>query len=335
MKGKVYLITNTVNGKAYVGLTRRNLSVRFSGHVTDARLGKGSDKSLRAAIRQFGGENFSITLLDTANDLKSLAVLEILYIEKYDTVFPNGYNLNRGGSASDGRRLVVLEGSEYWSFAEIADAYSILPITLQKRMQSGRWSIEQAAGIVPPPSRERAGIKFVVGGIEYSSISAAAKAHNVDKRTIATRIKQLGWTPDQAFELVDRPKFIVGLNEFGSVTAASAYYGLSAKAVDSRLRLGWSIDETFGLLERSETKKRGRKKGSTIGHLVSIEGVVYQSTSQAAKALNIKLGTFSYRLRKGWTPDQASGKTPAPQNNKRVKVLSVNGVDYNSIPALA
>ncbi len=36
MKYQLYLVTNTVNGKRYVGQTIQRLSVRWSGHVSKA-----------------------------------------------------------------------------------------------------------------------------------------------------------------------------------------------------------------------------------------------------------------------------------------------------------
>ena len=50
--GVVYLITNTVNGKVYVGQTINGLSKRWKGHKNDVR--KGSQNPLHRAIRCTG-----------------------------------------------------------------------------------------------------------------------------------------------------------------------------------------------------------------------------------------------------------------------------------------
>ena len=110
-------------------------------HVRAAEAGKGSATSLQQAIRDFGASTFSIRLLANAETLEELAALEVHYIRIHNSLAPNGYNLNRGGALQEGRQLRIVEGEEYWSLAELADAYGILPITLQKRMQSGRWTL--------------------------------------------------------------------------------------------------------------------------------------------------------------------------------------------------
>ena len=101
-------------------------------HVKNAERGKGSSLSLQHAIREFGVGAFSIELLATAKTLKDLAALEIEHIRLHASLAPDGYNLNRGGSFQEGAILRIVEGEEYWSLAELADAYGILDITLQK-----------------------------------------------------------------------------------------------------------------------------------------------------------------------------------------------------------
>ncbi|MGY3235636.1 hypothetical protein ACVMAJ_002526 [Bradyrhizobium sp. USDA 4448] len=126
--GKVYLISNKRNSKVYVGITRRTTDYRPYNHVKTAEAGKGSAGSLQQAIRDFGAGAFAIKLLATAKTLAELASLEVHYIGVYNSLAPNGYNLNRGGAVQEGRQLRIVEGEEYWSLAELADAYGILRI---------------------------------------------------------------------------------------------------------------------------------------------------------------------------------------------------------------
>jgi hypothetical protein len=69
--GKVYLITNNRNSKAYIGITRRTTDYRMSMHVRAAEAGKGSTASLQQAIREFGQSAFSIRLLATAKTIRA------------------------------------------------------------------------------------------------------------------------------------------------------------------------------------------------------------------------------------------------------------------------
>ena len=88
----IYVITNLLNGKKYVGQTTRTLEERFSEHkfCKDSYIGK--------AIRKYGEENFKAEVLEECSTLEELNEREKYWIAKLNTLVPNGYNLNGGGS---------------------------------------------------------------------------------------------------------------------------------------------------------------------------------------------------------------------------------------------
>lgn len=93
--GVVYLITNTINNKKYVGITTRNISDRFKEHCkANSYIGK--------AIRKYGKNNFVIQILDMAHSKEDLFDLEVKYISNYNS-YRDGYNQTIGG---DGASLV-------------------------------------------------------------------------------------------------------------------------------------------------------------------------------------------------------------------------------------
>lgn len=90
----IYLVTNLINGKKYVGKTSKTIEERWKAHVCNAR---GSlNTYLCNAIRKYGADNFSITKLAEAQDEYELNALEVKFIEDLDT-HNTGYNLTRGG----------------------------------------------------------------------------------------------------------------------------------------------------------------------------------------------------------------------------------------------
>lgn len=89
MNGKVYLITNLINDKQYVGITSRTMKQRFDEHCK-------ADSYIGRAIRKHGKNNFSITRIDGDSDWGKLCEKEIYYIKKYDS-FNNGYNQTLDG----------------------------------------------------------------------------------------------------------------------------------------------------------------------------------------------------------------------------------------------
>lgn len=92
----IYKITNLINNKIYIGLTKKSIESRFYHHKYTATNGKGY--YLHNSMRKYGVDNFEIELLDWAEDLKTLKEKEIFYIKEYKTTDPNyGYNLTLGG----------------------------------------------------------------------------------------------------------------------------------------------------------------------------------------------------------------------------------------------
>ena len=93
-KGSIYLITNKVNNKKYVGQTCKTINARFSEHIRKAKI-TNIEYPIQSAIRKYGKSNFSIKLIEKCF-LDELDKREIYYIDLYNT-YENGYNATRGG----------------------------------------------------------------------------------------------------------------------------------------------------------------------------------------------------------------------------------------------
>jgi len=98
-KGHVYVATNRVNGKQYVGLTTTSLERRKWFHRQTAESGGGT--SLHAAIRRFGWEAFDWKILHSARSPHELAQQERHWIKSLGTRYPDGYNHTAGGELPD------------------------------------------------------------------------------------------------------------------------------------------------------------------------------------------------------------------------------------------
>jgi hypothetical protein len=115
--GEIYYLENKINGKGYVGqaccFTGKNNKKwgsinRWKSHIKEAY----SDKKdrcqlLNQAIRKYNESNFELNILGKFH-LNNLDNYEKKYIKEYDTLVPNGYNLNEGGKGgkdSDDTRL--------------------------------------------------------------------------------------------------------------------------------------------------------------------------------------------------------------------------------------
>ena len=87
---KIYLITNLLNLKQYVGVTKFSLEERFLQHTKRGFF-------LTEAIQKYGEQKFSIELIEEFKTPEQSYELEIFYIKEYNTKAPNGYNLTDGG----------------------------------------------------------------------------------------------------------------------------------------------------------------------------------------------------------------------------------------------
>jgi group I intron endonuclease len=96
--GYIYLITNKVSGKQYVGQTIcKDVEKRWRQHKKCD--GKTIGRYLQAAYNKYGIDNFKFQIICICFD-EDCNKFEEDYIKKFNTLVPNGYNLREGGMNS-------------------------------------------------------------------------------------------------------------------------------------------------------------------------------------------------------------------------------------------
>jgi hypothetical protein len=113
MIGNLYLISNSINNKVYVGKTYEALDKRFSEHKRESK--KQLTRPLYKAMNKHGADNFNIELIGTFIQ-GELEEYEQVAIAEFDS-FTNGYNATLGG---DGKRYLTITD------AEIINTYTVL-----------------------------------------------------------------------------------------------------------------------------------------------------------------------------------------------------------------
>ncbi len=121
----IYVITEQVTGRQYVGVTGQTVQARFTGHLYDAmsrtkarRPGSLAEAIIRTVASGVAyRQAFSVRRLDTAEDPAAARMLEAAWIAQLGTAAPAGFNLMPGGSSLGGpanaRPIVVSdEGGE-------------------------------------------------------------------------------------------------------------------------------------------------------------------------------------------------------------------------------
>lgn len=126
--GIIYIIVNKVNGKVYIGQTRKSLSERMRHHFSEWE----TCTKLKEAIRLFGKENFIYNVLEMVHYSK-LNEVEVKYIKQYNSI-ENGYNVKNGNTEFRGRTIhslksiekdVIKDYNDNMSIQDISEKYSI------------------------------------------------------------------------------------------------------------------------------------------------------------------------------------------------------------------
>ena len=115
----IYVITNDINNKKYVGKTSLTIKERFAEHLRDCRKTTEEKRPLYDAINKYGAEHFHIEEIEKTIDDITASERENYYINKLRTYVGfddcQGYNATYGG---DGKRL--------YDYKQLAEAYKKL-----------------------------------------------------------------------------------------------------------------------------------------------------------------------------------------------------------------
>lgn len=134
MEGYIYLVTNLINGKKYVGKTSSTPEQRFKNHVNDSfRQYKRCNSALHDAIRKYGSEYFEVKQLEKC-DINILNEREIYWIRYYNT-YKDGYNSTLGGDGSmvyemPSKEDIIQSITESKNITDLCKRYGIYQYTL-------------------------------------------------------------------------------------------------------------------------------------------------------------------------------------------------------------
>ncbi len=229
----IYKITNTVNGKCYIGQTTRSLEIRFQEHLSD----KSHCKKLVNAIAKYGKENFTIDLIQEISNIQELNQKEKNEILKNNSV-DNGYNILSGGN---NRKLTLetkikisksLKGKKKpIGFIETLKKFSEKPVYQYDKM--GNYinsfaSIEEARKKI---NTLKANISKVCNGFRKSAGGFQWKWFQVDKiKEIASNQPRGRSGPGKkAVALLDSKKNI--LEKYNSISEAAKKHNVSFGAI--------------------------------------------------------------------------------------------------------
>lgn len=189
----IYLITNKINNKQYIGQTVRTVQERWHQHISQAY--RYSDNCyLHNAIRKYGKDNFIITTIEEIENINILDDREIYWIQYYNTYAPNGYNLTLGGNGvrKYDHELIQQRWSEGKSSLEIRQEFNISSSALQNILHKYEDYCQEES-----IRRSKIPNAIAIGQYDLSdkliqvfpSIKAAARAMDVTDMAIGRAVK--------------------------------------------------------------------------------------------------------------------------------------------------
>ena len=128
MSSGIYKITNLINGKIYIGQST-NIEERWKKEKQRAFYKNSIEyNSPRSQdFREYGLENFTFEIVENIdpNNKKLLAEKEVYYIDLYNSLYPKGYNLTRGGTHACSQKLSLSQVEEITSLLKNTDLTNI------------------------------------------------------------------------------------------------------------------------------------------------------------------------------------------------------------------
>lgn len=88
----IYKVTNKINGKVYIGQTTQKLEKRWKDHCK-----KSNKSAISLAVSKYGEENFKIKQILVCESVEQMNKREVMCIKMFNSLFPNGYNIEIGG----------------------------------------------------------------------------------------------------------------------------------------------------------------------------------------------------------------------------------------------
>lgn len=240
----VYMHTNKINGKKYVGITSKEPKKRWHGGS-----GYKNNKHFYQAIQKYGWNSFEHEVVSSGLTAEEAGEMEKFLIKQYKTTDSEyGYNICAGG------QLNILPESSYKKISEANRGRKVSDDTKKKREKN------------PPKAN-----KVICDGIEFVSISECAKYYNVDSKKMRAWLIGTRFVPE---EFVDMKLHYKGVEceyeeqyasrkwvycdgkEFPTAVACAEYFHVPIGTLGSWLRGRYNMPQEYVQKNLHEFKKK-------------------------------------------------------------------------------
>lgn len=267
--GIIYCITNKINNKMYIGQTARLLQERWKDHLESAR-DLNNMRPLYKAMRKYGVENFSITIIEECPD-SQLNSREQYWIDQKQTwiaKYPNnGYNLTQGGN----------NGTKYsYDYIRLLYNNGMTQSEIKQELQCDPWVIRQALTtdntITESDKQARRHVAAVQG-----------------QQRIMKQVQAIDPTTNEIYKT------------FNSITEASKFFNIDHSCISAAIRKGKPHKCKNYYWEYCNPNDAARNTVSVVSIDINTnEEVVYSSIAEAARQCKLNSSNIIEAIHKDW-----------------------------------
>ena len=189
--GYIYIIKNKVDNKCYIGQTiEKDINTRWNKHKRN--INSDGCPALYGAFRKYGLNNFDFKIICICFD-EACDDLETYYISKFNSIAPNGYNLESGGNKN---KIFHPETRIKISIALTGKKHSEERKLKNSNSQKGKILTEESKQKM---SKSRIGKKLNLTDEQKQNRSNRLKGHLVSEKTkqkVAEANRNRTWTDE-------------------------------------------------------------------------------------------------------------------------------------------
>ena len=191
----LYVITNLVNGKRYVGITT-NPKQRWCHHGSGIQV-------IARAIKKYGKTNFEFDIWYGGLEYQ-IKMMEYKFIALLKTKVPNGYNVTDGKEGALGHKH-TLETLKKMSLSHVGKKNClghVLSVETRRKMSVSRKGQQHLLGYIHSDetrkkmkeaqrgNKNHCAKAIMIDFVEYSCIKDAAQARGINYGTLRDRIRR-------------------------------------------------------------------------------------------------------------------------------------------------
>lgn len=267
--GTIYCITNLINNKMYIGQTARPWQERWKEHLA-AGYDLNNNRPLYLAMRKYGQENFSISILEQCAD-EELNDKEKYWIQEKQTWIAEhpdkGYNITNGGN-----------NRTKYSYDYIRTLYKtgMTQSEIKNELNCDPWVIRQA----------------ITADEFISNTYKQEQRHKAAQQSQRALMKQV-----QAINPITNEIYKV----FNSIAEASHFFNIDHSCISTAIRKGRPHkckNYYWEYCNKNDSAK-------TIVSVISInintnEKTIYPSIAEAARQCGLNSSNIIEAINKGW-----------------------------------